>query len=90
MFARRHVEFVLFVLLGSLFLTRYLENRHGRDQISPMKPTPTTYLDGMRGVGAFVVFFCHCFYQAFVISIGKGCKMPHYDILKLPILRLWF
>ncbi|KAI0202054.1 acyltransferase family-domain-containing protein [Astrocystis sublimbata] len=32
--------------------------------------SPTAYLDGMRGLAAFFVFFCHYFYTAFFIAEG--------------------
>ncbi|KAF5025208.1 hypothetical protein F66182_2674 [Fusarium sp. NRRL 66182] len=72
------------------FVPSYLQGRHVRDQIRTAKLSPTAYLDGMRGVAALVVLFCHFFYQAFVIAKGWGCDGDHYNILKLPILRLWF
>ncbi|RWA06104.1 hypothetical protein EKO27_g9005 [Xylaria grammica] len=34
--------------------------------------SPTAYLDGMRGLAAFFVFFCHYFYTAFFIAEGYG------------------
>ncbi|KAI6374391.1 hypothetical protein MCOR25_003180 [Pyricularia grisea] len=50
---------------------------------------PTAYLDGMRGVAAFAVFFCHYFYTCFRIAEGFGYG-ENYNIMKLPIIRLWF
>ncbi|KAF4969272.1 hypothetical protein FSARC_3478 [Fusarium sarcochroum] len=81
---------VYLVRFAWFFVPSYLQGRHARDQIRPAKLAPTAYLDGMRGVAALVVLFCHFFYQAFVIAKGWGCDNAHYNILKLPILRLWF
>lgn len=81
---------VYLVRFAWFFVPSYLQGRHARDQIRPSRLAPTAYLDGMRGVAALVVLFCHFFYQAFVIAKGWGCDGAHYNILKLPILRLWF
>jgi hypothetical protein len=81
---------VYLVRFAWFFVPSYLQGRHAREQIRPAKLAPTAYLDGMRGVAALVVLFCHFFYQAFVIAKGWGCDDAHYNILKLPILRLWY
>lgn len=74
-----------------VFLTpSFLQGRHAREQICPAKLAPTAYLDGMRGLAALFVFFCHYFYQAFTIAEGWGCGETNYHILKLPFLRLWY
>ncbi|KAK1247786.1 hypothetical protein MKX07_000674 [Trichoderma sp. CBMAI-0711] len=74
-----------------IFLTpSFLQGRHAREQICPAKLSPTAYLDGMRGLAALIVFFCHYFYQAFTIAEGWGCGETNYHILKLPFLRLWY
>ncbi|KAK3309043.1 acyltransferase 3, partial [Chaetomium strumarium] len=53
---------------------------------------PTAYLDGMRGLAALFVFFCHHAYTAFAIAPGYGYRggAEHRDLLKLPFLRLFF
>ncbi|KAI1060055.1 hypothetical protein LB507_011410 [Fusarium sp. FIESC RH6] len=81
---------VYLVRFAWFFVPSYLQGRHARDQIRPARLSPTAYLDGMRGVAALVVLFCHFFYQAFIIAKGWGCDDAHYNILKLPILRLWY
>ncbi|KAL8344508.1 hypothetical protein RB601_004841 [Gaeumannomyces tritici] len=50
---------------------------------------PTSYLDGMRGVAAFVVFLCHYFYTCFRIAEGWGYG-GNDGALTLPVLRLWY
>ncbi|KAL8376183.1 hypothetical protein RB595_007338 [Gaeumannomyces hyphopodioides] len=50
---------------------------------------PTSYLDGMRGVAAFVVFLCHYFYTCFRVAEGWGYN-GNDGILTLPIFRLWY
>lgn len=68
----------------------FLQGRHAREQLCPTKLSPTAYLDGIRGLAALFVFFCHYFYQAFTIAEGWGCGETNYHILKLPFLRLWY
>lgn len=59
------------------------ERPRGGDRLSP-----TAYLDGMRGLAAFIVFFCHYFYSSFTIADGWGSNGANYDVMKLPFLRL--
>lgn len=74
-----------------IFLTpSFFQGRHAREQIRPAKLSPTAYLDGMRGLAALVVFFCHYFYQAFIIAEGWGSEETNYHFLKLPFFRLWY
>ncbi|PHH64108.1 hypothetical protein CDD81_4983 [Ophiocordyceps australis] len=74
-----------------VFLTpSFLQDRHAREQICPAKLSPTAYLDGMRGLAALFVFFCHYSYQAFVIAEGWGCGETNYHFLKLPLIRIWY
>ncbi|KJZ79647.1 hypothetical protein HIM_01116 [Hirsutella minnesotensis 3608] len=73
------------------FLTpSFLQGRHAREQICPPKLSPTAYLDGMRGLAALFVFFCHYLYQGFTIAKGWGCEDDNYDFFKLPFFRLWY
>ncbi|TWU70789.1 hypothetical protein ED733_000152 [Metarhizium rileyi] len=74
-----------------LFITpSFLQGRFAREQICPGKLTPTAYLDGMRGLAALFVFFCHYSYQGFTIAKSWGTGEDNYHFLKLPILRLWY
>lgn len=74
-----------------IFMTpSFLQGRHAREQIRPAKIYPTAYLDGMRGLAALVVFFCHYSYQAFTIAMSWGAEGAHHQYLKLPFLRLWY
>lgn len=54
--------------------------------------SPTAYLDGMRGLAALFVFFCHYSYTCFVITVGYGYGEPgeNTSILQLPIIRLLY
>lgn len=56
---------------------------------------PTAYLDGMRGLAAFVVFLCHMSYGTFdithVYNAGEpGEKSENLAFLQLPIVRLLY
>lgn len=74
-----------------IFLTpSFLQGRHAREQICPQKLSPTAYLDGMRGLAALFVFFCHYSYQGFTIAKSWGCDDDNYEILKLPFLRIFY
>ena len=75
----------------AIFLTpSFLQGPKAREQIRPPKLSPTAYLDGMRGLAALFVFFCHYFYQAFTIAKGWGNGEENRHFLKLPFLRLWY
>lgn len=54
------------------FLPSFLQGRQMREQIRPAKMHPTAYLDGMRGLAALFVFFCHYTYQGFSIAFAWG------------------
>lgn len=50
----------------------------------------TAYLDGLRGLAALFVVFCHYSYTSFVIAEGWGYKGRNYHVLRLPIVRLFY
>jgi peptidoglycan/LPS O-acetylase OafA/YrhL len=68
----------------------FLQGPHAREQIRPAKIHPTAYLDGMRGLAALFVFFCHYTYSSFVIAEGYGYKERNWHLLKLPFIRLLY
>lgn len=87
--SRSHCRTFL-VRVGLFLLPSFISSRlahherpRGGDRLSP-----TAYLDGMRGLAAFIVFFCHYFYTSFTIADGWGSNDANYDIMKLPFLRL--
>ncbi|KAK0635642.1 acyltransferase family-domain-containing protein [Bombardia bombarda] len=78
-----------FFLLPSFVQSRFSRgdlNNNGRDRTL----SPTAYLDGMRGLAALFVFFCHYLYTCFVIAQGWGYGEDNYHIMKLPFLRLLY
>lgn len=81
---------LLLLRLGVFLIPSFLQGRHAREQIRPAHLSPTAYLDGMRGLAALVVFFCHYFYQAFIIAEGWGAGETNYHLLKLPFIRLFY
>jgi peptidoglycan/LPS O-acetylase OafA/YrhL len=76
-----------FALLPSFVQARLRNERPHQE-----KQYPTAYLDGMRGLAALFVFFCHYSYTCFVITIGYGYgdKGEYNSPLLLPIVRLLF
>ncbi|KAM3432149.1 hypothetical protein MY4824_006698 [Beauveria thailandica] len=80
----------LLLRLGVFLIPSFLQGRHAREQIRPAHLSPTAYLDGMRGLAALFVFFCHYFYQAFIIAEGWGAGETNYHLLKLPFIRLFY
>jgi peptidoglycan/LPS O-acetylase OafA/YrhL len=72
-------------------LPSFVQHRFTSDH-KPDKLFPTSYLDGMRGLAALFVFFCHYSYNCFVITQGFGYGKPgeNTNILQLPIIRLFY
>lgn len=75
---------------GIFLLPSFLHPRASRERLRGDKLGPTAYLDGMRGLAALFVFFCHYFYTSFVISEGWGRNNAHYEFWRLPLVRLLF
>ncbi|KAM7209176.1 Acyltransferase family domain containing protein [Naviculisporaceae sp. PSN 640] len=65
-------------------------NNHDPNEPQKRRLHPTSYLDGMRGLAALFVFFCHYFYTCFVIAQSYGYGDSNYHVLKLPIIRLFY
>lgn len=85
--SRSHCR-ALMVKAGLFLLPSFISSRLSHERPGPHRLGPTAYLDGMRGLAAFIVFFCHYFYTSFIIADGWGSNDANYDILKLPFLRL--
>lgn len=87
----RSAPWRIMLVRSAIFLVpSFLQGRHAREQIRPAKLAPTAYLDGMRGLAALFVYFCHYFYQAFTIAKGWGANENQYHFLKLPFIRLFY
>lgn len=75
--------------------TSYLYNLHflnfRRSIRQPRKLHPTSYLDGLRGCAAFVVFLHHST-QAFLPSLRPGwaSSPEHLNLLALPVIRVMY
>ncbi|KAI5247837.1 hypothetical protein E4T43_01846 [Aureobasidium subglaciale] len=55
----------------------------------PAKPIhPTAWLDGMRGIAAFLVFIFHISYATH--DVASAYNAGHYNVLRLPILRFFY
>ncbi|KAI0012476.1 acyltransferase [Xylariaceae sp. FL0662B] len=80
----------LLLRTGIFLLPSFLHHRFVHKPQRTEKLYPTAYLDGMRGLAALFVFFCHYLYTAFVISEGWGHDNAHYEIWRLPFIRLFY
>jgi peptidoglycan/LPS O-acetylase OafA/YrhL len=49
------------------------------------RPRPTAWLDGMRGVAAFLVFFYHVSFS--MHDVYTGWSPGHHDLLRLPFIK---
>lgn len=81
----------LLLKLGLFLLPSFVQSRLSRDPRTrggAERKGPTAYLDGIRGWGAFAVFGCHYFYQTFDVAHGWGFEDSHYQVWKLPFIRL--
>lgn len=81
---------VVLIRAALFFVPSFLQGRHSRERLRPTKLQPTAYLDGMRGLAALFVFFCHYTYQCFSIAESYGCGDKNWAWLKLPIIRLFY
>lgn len=59
-------------------------------QPPPPPLTPTSHLDGLRGLAALFVFHCHVLYTSYIIAPGYGHSSSHHHLPLLPLLRLLF
>ncbi|KAF1816701.1 acyltransferase [Eremomyces bilateralis CBS 781.70] len=73
-------------------LPSFVQKRLLHEPSKPEKLYPTSYLDGIRGLAALFVFFCHFSYTSFVITrgYGHGAEGENQNLLQLPIIRLFY
>lgn len=87
---RTTVGRIAFALLPSFVQSRIRQD----EDVRPKQAYPTAYLDGMRGLAALFVFFCHFSYGCFNITKGWGYEWEDGTVnnyfLQLPILRLLY
>ncbi|KAK0719694.1 hypothetical protein B0H67DRAFT_643018 [Lasiosphaeris hirsuta] len=58
------------LLRTALFLLPSFLRPHPSPLATTTRPSATAYLDGLRGLAALIVFFCHLAYTCFVIAPG--------------------
>src|SRR5882757_1605507 len=90
----RHLSRFLSQLLN-LLLPSFLQRGPPNGQGNLDTLAPTAFLDGMRGLAAFVVFICHLTYGTFDIGHAWGAHpdqptLAHKNFLRLPIVRLLY
>lgn len=71
-------------------LPSFVQQKITHERIRSDRVGPTAYLDGLRGLAALFVFFCHYFYTAFNIADAYGQHDKNYVFWKLPFIRLLF
>lgn len=75
----------IFVALIPSFLRRH------RPQLPPRKLHPTSYLDGLRGIAALIVFIDHFIVHWFEsLKFGYLSAPEHSHIIQFPIIRLLY
>lgn len=80
-----------YMLKAAVFLLpSFLQPRSPSVTARNSRLSPTAYLDGLRGLAALFVVFCHYSYTSFVIAEGWGYKGRNYNVLQLPIIRLFY
>lgn len=77
-------------LLPSFVQSKFSRDAGPRGSSSIHRSGPTAYLDGIRGLAALFVFFCHLSYTCFAIAEGWGYGEDNYHVLRLPIVRLFY
>ncbi|KAK4190614.1 acyltransferase [Podospora australis] len=80
--------FPLLTKIGIFLLPSFLQPKGHHH--TTLRLSPTAYLDGIRGLAALFVFFCHYFYTCYVIATGYGLDEGNYHLLKLPFIRLLY
>ncbi|KAL6413160.1 Acyltransferase 3 [Ilyonectria robusta] len=75
--------------LAWFFVPSFLQGDYMLKQIRPAKLSPTSYLDGMRGVASLVVFFHHLSLNCYMWGSAWGAG-DHYDLILLPFIRLLY
>lgn len=81
--------------VGFALLPSFIQSQISRDEDEkPEKTYPTAYLDGMRGLAALFVFFCHFSYGCFTLTKAYGYVWEdgtvNNSFLQLPIIRLFY
>ncbi|KAK6350001.1 hypothetical protein TWF696_006253 [Orbilia brochopaga] len=79
-------------LLASIFSLILPSFYHRNSNQSSYKVTPTSWLDGLRGIACFIVFMYHYFYAYFetrgvAFEFNNKDSVNHY-ILQLPLIRI--
>ena len=79
-----------YFLIPSVIQDRLSHDPRARTNTTIVRPGPTAYLDGMRGLAALFVFFCHLAYTSFMVATGWQPGQRGFHLLRLPFIRLFF
>ncbi|KAK5560229.1 hypothetical protein LTR46_001979 [Exophiala xenobiotica] len=95
----RHIGRLL-TQIFHLLLPSFLQPRRQSGSAKPETLPPTAFLDGMRGLAAFIVVICHLTYGTFDLTHAWGANLgPEANpqgqevtrgFLRLPIIRLLY
>ncbi|KAH7001113.1 acyltransferase family-domain-containing protein [Ilyonectria destructans] len=85
---RPHLQWRFSITRLAWFLVpSFLQGEDMLKQIRPAKLSPTSYLDGMRGVASFIVFFHHLALPCYNWERAWGAE-DNYDLILFPFIRL--
>lgn len=76
--------------LSFFMLPSFVQSKIRGRTAQQQNPHPTAFLDGMRGVAAFLVMICHNTYNHYDIFYGYGAggNGQNLELYKLPFIRI--
>ncbi|KAI5250260.1 hypothetical protein E4T43_00001 [Aureobasidium subglaciale] len=79
--------------LGFFLLPTFVQSHLyvNQDATRSKSPRPTAWLDGLRGIAAFLVFMDHLAYSNFDVYVAWGTDgARNLELLKLPLIRAFY
>lgn len=92
--SKENIAGSLLVIFRSIFfaiLPSYIQRRLRNERLKPVKESPTSYLNGFRGIMAFLVFVRH-FSLPWQPNLDYGFRqgVDHTSMFRLPVLRILY